>query len=533
MHASSTSTSTSTAVKTIRSDPRRRLATAAAMLAAVLALAGTATSPPRARSAPLERIEGGASTSIQVANLDRERSAAALITFNNCSRPPSQITSSWVPITPLGALSRNLWNPSGGYIPRPACGASIASPVSVEQTFAALVHTEWPSSARPAASVYRAVRPATDVIVPYYIKRGTGDNVGLAVMIDGDEAADIDLTLYDRNGAVALQTRYVFTAREARILPLHQTAAVPLGFVGWARLRSSTALGAVGIIDGLGGHSAAAFEGVASAGLSSTLYAPLVRWSDDRGQTSLTTIWVANPSDTAVRVTARYDGLAAPCGGRTWTNAQRTIAPHAMATFDPRADGLMVGCAAALTLTADGPVAAAVVDAFRSLGNRFEGAYTTLTAADAERLVLLPVMRNRYQNGQFTTAAVVHNTAAVAADVTLTVADDMGTPLPLCQGCRTTIPPGGAHLFAATLAPFMPGRSAGSARIDSDQPVVVVVSEHSEVGLRDSSIYPGIGVPDEPVYGTLLAPYTPNGANDTWQPPVDKRYFPWGDATRP
>ena len=95
------------------------------------------------------------------------------------------------------------------------------------------------------------------------------------------------------------------------------------------------------------------------------------------------------------------------------------------------------------------------------------------------------------------------------------------------------MPPGGAHLFAPTLASFMPSRSAGSARIDSDQPVVVVVSEHSETGYRDSSIYPGIGVPDEPVYGTLLAPYTPNGASGTWQPPVDKRYFPWGDATRP
>ena len=61
---------------------RRRVTAAAAALAAVLALAGTATSPPRARSAPLERIEGGASTSIQVANLDREQSAAALITLS-------------------------------------------------------------------------------------------------------------------------------------------------------------------------------------------------------------------------------------------------------------------------------------------------------------------------------------------------------------------------------------------------------------------------------------------------------------------
>jgi len=510
----------------IRRRTRRRFAVAAASLAAGLALAATATTLPPARSAPATRIDGDGGTGIVFVNLDREQSATTMGAYYDCHRPPSTppVTLPRMNIPPLTGV--NLFLPVDTR-PRPGCGARITG----DRPMAALVRSDWAASG--ATSFYHAVRPATEVVVPYFVKRGTGDNVGLAVMIDGDAGADVELTLYDATGTVALQTRYAFTAHEARLLPLHETPSVPLGFVGWARLRSTAPLGAVGIIDGLAGHyAAAAFEGVASASLATTLHAPLVRWSNHPQRTSLTTTWLVNPSDRAVRVTAHYSGLAAPCAGRTFTDAPGTIAPHAMGRFDPRAGGLPVNCAAALTLEADGPVAAAVVDSID--GGTFEAAYTALGRADAARTVLLPLMRFQHTAMKYTTAIAVHNPSAVSASVALTMFDDKHQPLPACDGCRVTLPPGGAHLFASSYArPLLPSNTFGSARIESDAPVVAVVIENSESQAADASIHAGIPVPDAPASGPLLVPYTPRGANETWRPPVGKRYFPWGDATRP
>lgn len=177
-------------------------------------------------------------------------------------------------------------------------------------------------------------------------------------------------------------------------------------------------------------------------------------------------------------------------------------------------------------------MAAAVVD---SVGDgAYEGAYTALAPADAARLTLLPLVRNRHTTSGFTTSIIVHNPSTVATDVSLRVADNNGTMLPLCQGCRVTLPPGGAHLFAPSPAlPFIPVGTFGSARVESDQPVVALVTESSAFGSADTSNYAGIGVPDAPILGALLAPYVVKGNGVSWRPPVSKRYFPWGDATRP
>lgn len=506
---------------------RRPFTFTAVASATLMALAAAAPAAP-AGATPLATIRGSGATGIQIFNLDPVQSAmlfADHYRHGRGSTRPVQVSRPNIP--PSGTT--NMFLPLQPELPPDLYGVRFAS----NRAIGALVRTDWSETA--ASMLYNAMRPATEVVVPLYVKRALGQDGAIAVMIDGDAAADVELELWGADGSPVLRQTYAFEAHEARILPLHTSSPPSIGFVGWASLRSTAPLAAVGLVDVRWSHHGAyAFEGVPIERLDRTLYAPFVRRAQRHDQPeTVTTLWLTNPGDRAASVTVRYDGNTGSCAGRSYVDGPRTVAARSMARIDPRAAGaLPANCVASARVIADGNVAAVAVDAIE--GGAQVAAYTALGSADGAARVALPMVRRRHTAMDFTTAIAVQNPAEVSANVQLEFHDERGVALSSCgEPCRVDIAPGAGHLFyPSTALNGLPVGSYGSATITSDQPVVAVVEDESGSGAADASIYGGIPWPADPQAAPLLAPFVLNGITVDVSPRVMQRFFPWGGAYR-
>lgn len=505
----------------------------AAVCAAVLVLFASSRPGPAA-AASLAGTWGSGSADIQVFNLDVLKAAGGDVDFYR------HITSKFTDRQPIGhgwsappGDSTYMKLPVNGEIPHALYGARLEA----RQPIGALVRTDWGASL--ATMLYSAIRPATEVVVPLYVKRAQGQDGAIAVMVESDEAADVELTLWSADGALALHETYAFGAHEPRILPLHAlpppgTPFPGIGFIGWASLRSTVPLAAVGLVDGSWTRSAYAYEGVPLERTGKTLHAPFVRRSPPRGGgDTVTTLWLANPNDRVTNVSVRYVGNTGPCAGQSFVDGPHAVAPHAMARFDPRAAGaLPVNCVAAATVVADANVAAVVVDTIEGGGKL--AAYTVAATADAATRIALPTVRREYTTMKLTSAIAVQNTSATAANVEIAFRDADDNVLTTCGApCRAVVAPGAGHLFypSRTLN-SMPVGTSGSATVTSDQPIVAVVEESSETGASDALIYTGVPWPATAPAVPLLAPFVLNHAIIDFAPTVTRRFFPWGATGR-
>lgn len=508
-------------------------------LAVLVALVVSSLATP-AVAAPLGQMQGEGSADIRILNLDRTVTGIGLASLYrhrvNEFTPRLPIDMGWS-IPPGGMKDMNV--PLDGEIPFSLYGARLQPDPNTRIAIDALVRTDW--GATSATMLYGAIRPATEVVVPLYLKRAQGQDGAIAVMVDGDEAADVELTLWSADGTPALHETYPFEAHEPRILPLH---ALPppgvrfpgIGFIGWASLRSTVPLAAVGLVEGgPSPQSAYAYEGVPLDRTATTLYAPFVRRAPRRGAgDTATLLWLTNPNERVTNVTVRYVGNTGSCAGQSFVDGPHAVAPHALARFDPRAAGaLPQNCVAAATVVADANVAAVAVDTIQ--GGEQLAAYTAAAPADAATRIALPMVRRQHTSMQITSAIAVQNTSATAASVEIAFRDANGAALTTCGApCRVVVAPGAGYLFyPSSTLDGIPARTFGSATLTSDQPIVAVVEEGSAIGSYvDASIYTGIPWPADAQATALLAPFVLNHAEVDWSPAVVRRFFPWAGANR-
>lgn len=506
---------------------RRSRSFTAVASATVLVLAAAAPAGPT-HAAALAMLRGVGATGIQIVNLDPARSA--MLVFDHYRHGHGALPAEQVsrPGLPPGGVT-NLFPPLQPEMAPDVYGVRLTS----DRAIGAVVRTDWSQAA--ASMLYNAMRPATDVVVPLFLKRMLGQDAAIAVMIDGDSAADVELTLWGADGAQVLRQTYAFEGWEARILPLHAASPPTIGFVGWASLRSTAPLAAVGLVDARwSAKGAYAYEGVPRERLGDTLYAPFVRRSQLRGgPESVTLLWLTNPGDRTVRASVRFDGNAGACAGQIYHLGPRDVAPHAIERIDPRAAGLLpANCAASAMVVADGVIAAVAVDSADD--GRQVAAYTAAGAADAATRVALPMVRRQHTAMKFTTTIAVQNAGTAPATVDLAFRDDKGVALTSCgQPCRVVLGPGAARLFQPSAAlNGLPVGSYGSAVLTSDQPVAAIVDDVSETGAYDASIYSGIPSPDDAPAATMLAPFVLKGSAVDFAPTVMQRFFPWAGANR-
>ncbi len=507
-----------------------RRAVLPAILAVLALLAALAAGADRAaRAAPPARVDGQASSGIQVQNLDLTDAATVVAEYRRHDAAPGIQIGAWHGTVPAGS-AMNFYSPSIPELAPDVYGVRIAA----DRPTDAVVRNEWLGSS--AAMVYNALRPATDVVLPLYLQRWRHHDGAIAVMNGADAEAAVDLTLWTADGTLARRDQLTLPPHGPTILPLHLSNPPGIGFAGWARLRSTTPIAAVGLADVVATQKAAyAYEGMPAADLAPTLYAPLVRRTTPPQRTeSVTYLWVTNPGDGATQVTVRYTGTAGACAGRTYTDGPHALPAHAMRRFDPRAPGAVPpNCAAAATITAAGPIAAVAVD---EIDDRAAvAAYTALPATAGADRVALVLVRWAHTPLKFMAATAVQNVGAGPARVEFRVRDQNGVSIPSCgSACTVTIPAGGGHVFQPSnaLQTMMPANSYGSAELVSDQPVVAVVLDASETGGHDAAIFAGIALPAEAPLEPLLAPFVVNRSNVSWRPWVAQRFFPWADAGR-
>jgi len=506
--------------------PRSYLAAAGTV---VLVLWSTAHPRP-ATAAPMVEVYGTGSAEIQIVNLDDASSATVFVDFYQ------HFFHRFSPRQPVGYARRvapgtfvNMGLPTEGELPHALYGARQQS----DHAIGGWVRTDW--STVGATMAYSAVAPATEVVVPLFLKRAEGQDGAIAVMIDGDDGGDVELTLWAADGSLALRQTYAFEPHEPRILPL--AAASPsglpfpgIGFIGWASLRSQVPLAAVGLVDSAASQFGAyAFEGVPIDRTGKTLHAPFVRRSSPRGPgDTVTTLWLTNPNDRATTVSLRYDGNAGTCAGQTFVDGPHVVAAHAMVRFDPRTTGaLPMNCVATAMVIADANVAAVAVDTID--GGNLRAAYTASAATDGATRIALPMVRRQHTAKRFTTAIAVQNTSATLANIEIAFRDANGIALAACgAACRVVLSPGAGHFFyPSTALNGIPVGSQGSATLTSDQPIVAIVNDVSEVGSYDASIYSGIQWPVSAPAEPLLAPFVLNHAVVDFAPTLVRRYFPW------
>jgi len=378
--------------------------------------------------------------------------------------------------------------------------------------FAAVVRTEWQDTG--AVTIYTVPSAGTDVLLPLVVKQAFGQTSLVTIQnTDPDEAATVQVALVRRNESEPF-TRPSFQIEPGRSITLHlgENPAFRMwqpGSVGAMRIRSSKPVAVHSFVDVEWSQMAVYdFEGVPFEEAAERLYAPLVR-NDHYGTTAVT---VMNAGPEAADVTVTYRGTAGSCAGQTIVHGGRphTLPPGASAIFHQGIaghdlptgfSGLPEICTAAATVEAEGGrVAAVVVDNEGGQPPATSAAYNAISVEETGTKVMVPVFLRVPSTAKRSTCLVMMNVGARTADVALTVTDTdgniVGRPGP---GYQLTIEPGVARQWCPASIPGDPDAFSGSAVLDSDQPLAVVVRESSVGGtaqLMDEALYTGIRADD-------------------------------------
>jgi hypothetical protein len=284
-------------------------------------------------------------------------------------------------------------------------------------------------------------------------------------------------------------------------------ATVPQGTLGSMKIKSQVPVGVQSFIDIEASQKGVyAFEGVPAEQAAAKLFVPLIR-NNFAGTTGIS---VVNPGTSPVQVKVTYYGspfsTAATCKENATfvhAGAAQTIAAGSSGVFyqgnvnipGTGASGLPTKCLGSAVIEATGGNVLAVVnDADLTKGT--SAAYNAVSEAGAAMKVALPLYRNKHTGAQLSTGIQAMNTGSAQANVTLEIKDAAGTVISgSCGGeCTRTIAPNASYTW------YPPGMSSqngytniyGSATLNSNQPLAVIVNDASGTGALDAAIYNGI-----------------------------------------
>jgi len=447
---------------------------------------------------------------MQLANRSTTDTADFTITFHDqAGRAPVTIRRS--DVAPGSSL--NVYLPLERDLPDGVFAASAAS----DEPMAAIARSDWPASARSV--IYNAPEPATEVLLPFVPQGFNGDDTAISIQnTDADTPVVAVLDLM-RDGATAptRSLRLLLPAGGATtvLTDRHpELTDLPDGILTWARVRAATPVAVLATI-GIEGEAPAAynFAGVPAHRAGSRLLAPMLLAGyptapGGPGAGTITTaVAVLNPGDRAVMVKLTYRAAtaganAAACRGATWVHDNRplAIAPGALMVFyqgdvalpGSGRSGLPRGCAATGEIESTGGPVVAIVNAADVSGGMRSAAYAAAPAGAGDARAILPLIRRQHTGDRMTTAIQVMNAGNAPANAALRVWISTGQLLDCPVDCAATIPPGGGKLWWPDDIAAWPANSYGAAEVLSDKPVLVIVHDLSERGVRDSALYQGL-----------------------------------------
>jgi hypothetical protein len=458
------------------------------------------STPQSVYASRLAGISGAGATGIQIQNLDATQSATIVSEFykQGASGAPVTITS---PNVPAGGAA-NIFLPQAQELQNGAYAAII----SADRQIAAIARTDWFSSG--GAAIYSNVQPGLEVAVPLAVIDYVGTTSLVSIQnTDTSQQATVTVELFSTSSPTAVLTQnYDIQPGTSITLDLGKnpefvgvTPNTELGFLGSMKVSSQVPVGVQSFVDIETSDKAVyAFEGVPPEQGADTLYAPLVRkqfFGYDTG------ISVVNPNSGDVDVTVRYiggdAGGASSCGGQEFTHGPVTIAGGSSSVFyqGPGGNsGLPDGCVGSAVIEASGNVLAIVNDSLNFTEQ--SAAYNAVSAATGATKVALPLARRQHVEAwKVTTGIQVMNIGDSNANVTITFSDDQGNELTGCGSpCTATVASNQAHTFypGGGGLNVMPAGTYGSAVVTSDQDIVVIVNDASEVGAIDAATYNGI-----------------------------------------
>jgi hypothetical protein len=400
--------------------------------------------------------------------------------------------------------------------------------VTSDRPVAAISRTE--DRRTGAALMYANIRPATNVAVPLVMKAFAGQNSLVSVQnTDVKRATSLRVEVFRSGEAQPVKDlRIAMAAAASAYLDVGggpELADLPPGFVGWLRLTSDTPVTAQASVHMTASVKAvAAFEGQPFDLASTRLLVPLIR----RDWYGTTGIAVVNPSTTSeARVLVSFRGVLGACAGKSYLQGPVTLGRATGVVFY-QGDGalpatgsspLPASCAGSAEITATGSgVLATVIDVDRIDQPSTASAYSALAADQATRRLAIPLIRNHHTPADLVTGIQVANAATDGpATVSVHFVTVDGQSIPSDPAHTAVIPAGGAINW---YLPQVPGIAAqrdlyGSALIDSDRPVLAVVSEASLNGKSDTAAYNAISLPN-PTDGLAAGPFQLRGGAPQW-----------------
>jgi hypothetical protein len=483
---------------------KKSLVTLVSALVLGLALAGLfsafgGASSPTVFASRLAGIQGSGISGLQIQNLDNSQSATIVADFYS--------QRGGVPVTlqrndVLAGAAANIYLPSESSLANGAYSALITA----DRQIAAIARTDWSTSG--AAAIYSNVQSGTDISLPLAAKRYLGQSSIVSVQNTNRTAqATVTVQLFAGGSTTPVKTTSLAIASGSSVtMDLAKSpefTTVPDGFLGSMRFTSGGAnIGVQSFIDIENVSKAVyAFEGVPSEQAADKLYVPLIR-NDFFGTTGIS---VVNPGTTPVQVTLTYipspitasvctDRIVHGGGPATIPAGSSIVFYQGGATPGAGAPGLPAGCLGSATVeSTGGNILAIVNDANLKAGT--SAAYNAVGAAQGSRKVALPLFRNEHTNYKLSTGIQAMNIGTQPANATITFADSTGTVISGCGAdCQTTIAPNASYTWYPPNVQGIMRRTNtyGSATIESDQPLAVIVNDASPLGNIDSAIYNGI-----------------------------------------
>jgi hypothetical protein len=472
-------------------------AVAALMVAGLSGMFGTGAAPT-VYASRLAGIQGAGISGIQIQNLDASQPATIVADFyNQRGGGPVSIQR---PAVGAGAAA-NIYLPAEQTLTNGAYAAII----SADRQIAAIARTDWGTSG--GAAIYSNVQPGTDVSLPLAAKGYFGQTSLVSIQnTDTSAQATVTVGLYQAGATAAVKEITISigpgTSQTLDLGKHSEFADVPDGFLGSMKITSdSIPVGVQSFVDLENQDKAVyAFEGVPAEQAADKLFVPLIR-NNFFGTTGIS---VVNPGTTDVQVTVTYiaSPLTPACTGTTvHGGGAATIAAGSSLVFyqggatpGAGAPGLPAGCLGSATVSSTGGNVLAIVnDADLKAGT--SAAFNAVSAAQGAKKVALPLFRNKHTKDQLSTGIQAMNIGSAAANATIKFSDSTGTEITGCGAdCTVSIAPNGSYTWYPPNVAGVKARENvyGSAVIDSDQPLAVIVNDASPLGTIDSAIYNAI-----------------------------------------
>jgi hypothetical protein len=468
-------------------------------------------------------ISANVQTGIQLQNVGTTNTSAQVTLYDQASDTEIPLTQQTIP----GEQAVNYFLP--GFEQVSAGTYSLVA--AADQPIEAIVRSDFLDTG--AAGTYGSVPPGNDVIVPLVLQNfagqgsqftvqnaSTDQSTTYTVQLFGRGIVDPVVEIADETLAASQSTTYDLTSAAAPFDNLPNTGAdlgVNEGFAGYARITTSSGADLVvqSFIDLAGVGAVGAFSGVPADSAQPTVYVPLVR-SNFFGDTG---IQIVNPTtaDTTATITFYTDPVAETATGNdyddTYTQQIDVPANSSAIAFqgfggNSGAAGLPGGTRSDTAPTNDGWFGTAVIDAGSVnvlavvndtlFGNGFatlrQSTYNSLTGDQAGTRFALPLVRSQHVGGpQYTTGIQIQNTTGDSGQVRLIITGYDNTTADTITG---SIDADGTLNFyqgdVPDLFPDVPpelGGSGwfGSAIVDSDVPVVMVVDDNNFISVVDTT----------------------------------------------